>query len=930
MKKTKLFLGLILMIGAINLSAQVTTIKGLAVIVEYSNHPFKESTDSIYKMFNQDGFSGWGNQGSVKEYFYTQSNNKVQIITEVVKVTLSNAYEYYEVERKAIDVNDIVDAVNVKYPNGFQGLTVNPEDNTLLHLSILSKAPGRSYAFGFTGAPLTKTIKNNGVSLFINRGNITNYGIDSYTGKANLPEHNTVCHEIGHSIMRWPDHYQTAWSNLGNYCLMASAGNTKQPQMINPALRLQRGWIDNVIDIGHLSRDRTYTVTSNNYNTIHKYENPNNPKEYLLIHPQVYGKYYQQYLGGDAKTDQGLAIYYVDEDEGMDVSNPNSSYFIRLVQADNLDEMHDETLGDFNVRGDFDDLYDNVRSSFPNGTPFRWKDGGEFGLHMGEISAPGATMSFTVYARGTTHIVTSDKNGTISPKGVVAVTSLNPTYTLLPNPGYEVNQVLVNGVAVSVTGNTFTTSGYDNKSITVSYKRKATQVLPSPWNHIDIGTPAVAGFSAIEGGKFLVESTSYDIWGSSDNFRYLYTTLNGDGSIIAKRVSVNKVNSWAKAGLMIRESLNPNSVYSMLMYTPRNYLRVQQRTVTGANAVDNPDQITDLHVYETYQWMKITRSGNLIVSYISRDKINWILMDVETIAMQQQIFVGIAVASGNGANTTIAQFDEVSVISENIKPTVSITSPANNSNFTAPLNTVITVNASDADGSVTKVDFFNGSTLLGTDNTAPYSLSWNNVAAGTYNLTAKATDNLGAFTYHTITVTVTNAPSGPITASAPCGSNNSNIIYELSASQRANATGYNWWFNGSSNGIAPVTGSPFKATLSTGNNFGAGQVCVGVNYSSAPWYASYCISVSKCAAARESLIEEELTSTQAYPNPFTESLSLKLPTQSEVTVYDARGTLVLSTQAEGEFYFGSELSTGVYLVKIVSAGSAETIKVIKE
>lgn len=74
-------------------------------------------------------------------------------------------------------------------------------------------------------------------------------------------------------------------------------------------------------------------------------------------------------------------------------------------------------------------------------------------------------------------------------------------------------------------------------------------------------------------------------------------------------------------------------------------------------------------------------------------------------------------------------------------PSVSITSPANNATFNAPASITINANAADADGNVTKVEFFNGATKLGEDLAAPYTFSWTSVAAGSYTLTTKATDN---------------------------------------------------------------------------------------------------------------------------------------------------------------------------------------------
>ena len=79
-------------------------------------------------------------------------------------------------------------------------------------------------------------------------------------------------------------------------------------------------------------------------------------------------------------------------------------------------------------------------------------------------------------------------------------------------------------------------------------------------------------------------------------------------------------------------------------------------------------------------------------------------------------------------------------------PAVTLTQPANGATFAAPATVGLAATASDADGTVTKVEFFNGAAKLGEDTTAPYSFTWSGVATGTYTLTARATDNLGAST----------------------------------------------------------------------------------------------------------------------------------------------------------------------------------------
>jgi hypothetical protein len=116
----------------------------------------------------------------------------------------------------------------------------------------------------------------------------------------------------------------------------------------------------------------------------------------------------------------------------------------------------------------------------------------------------------------------------------------------------------------------------------------------------------------------------------------------------------------------------------------------------------------------------------------------------------------------------------------NTPPTVSLTSPANNTSFTAPATVNIAANASDPGGAVTKVDFYSGATLLGTDTSSPYAFSWTNVPAGNYTITATATDNGGLTANASVNITVSNvsnpnlALNKPATASSVVGGNVAN------------------------------------------------------------------------------------------------------------------------------------------------------------
>lgn len=145
----------------------------------------------------------------------------------------------------------------------------------------------------------------------------------------------------------------------------------------------------------------------------------------------------------------------------------------------------------------------------------------------------------------------------------------------------------------------------------------------------------------------------------------------------------------------------------------------------------------------------------------------------------------------------------------NTNPTASITAPANNASFTAPATINITANASDSDGMIAKVEFFNGSTLLGTDTSSPYSYSWTGVAAGSYQITARATDNAGGTgTSGIVNVTV----SGTNGCSSPQYVENGgyvagSVVKNAGNEYECKAFPYSGWCNGAAWAYAPGTGT---------------------------------------------------------------------------------------------------------------------------
>ena len=117
-----------------------------------------------------------------------------------------------------------------------------------------------------------------------------------------------------------------------------------------------------------------------------------------------------------------------------------------------------------------------------------------------------------------------------------------------------------------------------------------------------------------------------------------------------------------------------------------------------------------------------------------------------------------------GASTTSAAVAVTVVAAVNQAPTVSLTAPSVSAQFTAPANIVVTANALDADGVVTRVEFYRDGVLFATDSATPFSVTDTSVPVGNPTYTAKAFDNLGALTTSLgVTVAVIGGGGGTVT-----------------------------------------------------------------------------------------------------------------------------------------------------------------------
>jgi hypothetical protein len=162
-------------------------------------------------------------------------------------------------------------------------------------------------------------------------------------------------------------------------------------------------------------------------------------------------------------------------------------------------------------------------------------------------------------------------------------------------------------------------------------------------------------------------ATGEDIWNSADEFHIAYKMLTGAGSIVAKVLSVDNTDPWAKAGVMIRESLDPGSKFAAVYITPGNGCRFQARMNTATDATSDTSVVsTEQTAITAPYWVKLERDiGGNFRGYYSADGSSWTQMtwNPQYITMSANVYIGLAFTSHNTAQIGQAVFSNVTTTS---------------------------------------------------------------------------------------------------------------------------------------------------------------------------------------------------------------------------------------------------------------------------
>jgi len=237
------------------------------------------------------------------------------------------------------------------------------------------------------------------------------------------------------------------------------------------------------------------------------------------------------------------------------------------------------------------------------------------------------------------------------PGGVTASFSPNPATTTSTLTLTASSTATTGAATVTITG----TSGSLTNTTTITVSVVSAPLL-TVWLQQDIGQVGQPGSATYASGTFTLKGSGQHIFFNADSGHLVYQPLSGDGTIVARVVTLQGGGSYQEAGVLIRETLNTDSknVY-MAWGAGRPYLAWRSSTggSTSAQIASNvslPD------------WVKLVRSGSTFTGYVSSDGVNWVLVSSQTVSMNTNVYVALATsAEDNNTALGTATLDNVSL-----------------------------------------------------------------------------------------------------------------------------------------------------------------------------------------------------------------------------------------------------------------------------
>jgi M6 family metalloprotease-like protein len=358
---------------------------GICLLIDFSDEPGTIPRDEVERFCNQQGYNGFGNNGSVFDYFFDNSIGRCRYTNMVV--------EYYRAQQPKSFYTDPSLSQGVRARQLIVEALTHLKNNNFDFSPLTVDGGGFVYAMNVYYAG--EVVNNWAEGLWPHAWHLAT-PVELSPGKSAFDYQftdmshqltlGTFCHENGHMLCEYPDLYDygSESSGVGAYCLMCAGGNIneKNPTHISAYLKRLSGWASNVKAIQHNEEIELAAGT----NEFAMY--PKNSGEYFILENR-------KKSGRDVSlTDEGLTIWHVDEDgnNSHEHMTPGQHYELSLEQADA--EFRLETTR--HHLGDSTDLFGRANNRFADSTvpSSKWWDGTASNLEIFDITAPSSTMRF--------------------------------------------------------------------------------------------------------------------------------------------------------------------------------------------------------------------------------------------------------------------------------------------------------------------------------------------------------------------------------------------------------------------------------------------------------------------------------------------------------------------------------------------------------
>jgi M6 family metalloprotease-like protein/MYXO-CTERM domain-containing protein len=348
------------------------TVYGLTLLIDFSDTAPAFSKTEIDAWLNQQGYTGDGLNGSVRDYFFDQSNGLVDFQNEIFGFYRAQFPKSHYEGGSGYSGSDELFEELMDYFDGQVDFSKydNDGDGRTEAISIVYAGPAETWGQGLWPHAAGSNQKRDGVTVA--RYMMTNLG--SSLGLY------TFSHEVGHMLFGWPDLY-----GFGNYCIMGNSSSAKNPVGINDLYRADQGWIE-LVDV---TADTNALYSAKVNGAGYRYQNPEDPQEWF---------FWSNVRSEDRfSTIEGDGLLLLHFDKGIGRNDPPNPLSLAVVQADGKKDL-DATMWPNPGSDDADFFHGGGVSEFSEAkfATAKWNDGSASELHIYDIGPASTDMQFKV------------------------------------------------------------------------------------------------------------------------------------------------------------------------------------------------------------------------------------------------------------------------------------------------------------------------------------------------------------------------------------------------------------------------------------------------------------------------------------------------------------------------------------------------------